>query len=220
MYLALLPTFTTNSINIIAGVNGVEAIQPLIIALSVTLNDLLFLPIWPAWLLNGLGVGNADEGRLLAWAAGEVVKRHLMSLYFMIPLVGACAGFLWHNWWVLERYKLSVGTLRGLSQATLSVTLQGWHFLRSQSKVTSPRLCCCSSPRRSSTSSSPARSCSVWSSARDTGCLSELTFYTADTELRCIYKPAPTVARDIRNAPTIQDQSLSRGARVLWPDED
>lgn len=100
VYLALLPTFTTNSINIIAGVNGVEAIQPLIIALSVTLNDLLFLPIWPASLLTFLRVGNVEEGRLLDWAAGEVVKRHLMSLYFMIPLIGVCSGFLWHNWYV------------------------------------------------------------------------------------------------------------------------
>jgi len=95
----MLPTFTTNSINIIAGINGVECVQPLIIALSVTLNDLFFLPIWPKWLLLALGgVGNPDEGRLLAWAVGDTVKRHLMSVYFMAPLAGVCLGFLWHNW--------------------------------------------------------------------------------------------------------------------------
>ena len=75
-----------------------EVTQALIIAMSVALNDLFFLPIWPSWLLSALGVGNPTEGRLLAWAAGEVVKRHLMSLYFMIPLIGVCAGFLIHNW--------------------------------------------------------------------------------------------------------------------------
>lgn len=97
----LLPTFTTNSINILAGVNGVEVTQALIIALSVGLNDLLFLPIWPRWLLMALGeIGNPHEGRILEWAAGEVVKRHLLSLYFMAPLAGVCAGFLWHNWCV------------------------------------------------------------------------------------------------------------------------
>lgn len=100
IYLLLLPTFTTNSFNILAGINGVEAIQALVIALSVALNDLLFLPIWPRSLLITLGIGNPHEGRILQWAAGEVVKRHLMSLFFMAPLVGVCSGFLWHNWYV------------------------------------------------------------------------------------------------------------------------
>ncbi|RSH79991.1 tunicamycin resistance protein [Apiotrichum porosum] len=104
VYLALLPTFTTNSINILAGVNGVETIQALIIALSVAFNDLLFLPIWPDWLLEALHIGNAEEGRILSWAAGEVVKRHLMSLYFMLPLIGVCAGFLTHNWYPAKAF--------------------------------------------------------------------------------------------------------------------
>nr|ODN87642.1 UDP-N-acetylglucosamine-dolichyl-phosphate N-acetylglucosaminephosphotransferase [Cryptococcus depauperatus CBS 7841] len=100
LYLVLLPTFTTNSINILAGINGVEVTQALIIGLSVIFNDLLFLPIWPVKLLRWLGVGDAESGRVLEWAMGEVVDRHLMSLYFMLPLVGVCAGFLWHNWYV------------------------------------------------------------------------------------------------------------------------
>nr|XP_031863509.1 uncharacterized protein CI109_000759 [Kwoniella shandongensis]KAA5530581.1 hypothetical protein CI109_000759 [Kwoniella shandongensis] len=99
IYLVLLPTFTTNSINILAGINGVEVTQALIIALSVALNDLLYLPIWPEGFLRFVNVGNPKEGRILEWAAGEVVDRHLMSLYFMAPLVGVCAGFLWHNWY-------------------------------------------------------------------------------------------------------------------------
>lgn len=94
----MLPTFTTNSTNILAGINGVETVQALVIAASVLLNDLLFLPIWPRSLLVWLGFGNPHEGRILEWAAGEVVKRHLMSIYLMGPLVGICAGFLWHNW--------------------------------------------------------------------------------------------------------------------------
>lgn len=79
--------------------NGVECIQALIIAASVLLNDLLFLPLWPRWLLVALGgVGDPDAGKFLAFAGGEMVQRHLMSAYFMGPLVGVCAGFLWHNW--------------------------------------------------------------------------------------------------------------------------
>ncbi|WVQ80861.1 hypothetical protein IAT38_002968 [Cryptococcus sp. DSM 104549] len=104
IYLILLPTFTTNSINILAGINGVEVTQAFLIALSVLLNDLIFLPIWPAGLLAWLGVGNQEEGRLLEWAAGEVVDRHLMSAYFMAPLAGVCAGFLWHNWYPAKAF--------------------------------------------------------------------------------------------------------------------
>jgi UDP-N-acetylglucosamine--dolichyl-phosphate N-acetylglucosaminephosphotransferase len=94
----MLPTFTTNSINILAGINGVEVIQAFIIAISVCINDLLYLPVWPEAFLVYWGIGSPEEGRLLDWAAGEVVQRHLMSFYFMAPLVGVCAGFLWHNW--------------------------------------------------------------------------------------------------------------------------
>lgn len=97
----MLPTFTTNSINILAGINGVEAIQAFVIALSVLFNDLLFLPVWPEAFLVYWGIERPEEGKLLDWAAGEVVQRHLMSFYFMAPLVGVCAGFLWHNWFVL-----------------------------------------------------------------------------------------------------------------------
>lgn len=100
IYLILLPTFTTNSINILAGINGVEVTQALLIALSVLLNDFLFLPIWPESFLRLLGANQPENGRLLEWAMGEVVDRHLMSLYFMAPLIGVCAGFLWHNWYV------------------------------------------------------------------------------------------------------------------------
>lgn len=98
VYLLMLPTFTTNAINILAGINGVETMQAMLIAMSVALNDLLFLPIWSPRFLGLIGVGIPEEGRLLDWAAGEVVKRHLMSLYFMLPLIGVCAGFLYHNW--------------------------------------------------------------------------------------------------------------------------
>ncbi|EIW67939.1 hypothetical protein TREMEDRAFT_32854 [Tremella mesenterica DSM 1558] len=104
IYLLLLPTFTTNSINIVAGINGVEVTQALIISLSVLLNDLLFIPIWPERFLAVVGGGNPSEGRLLGWAAGEVVQRHLMSAYFMAPMVGVCAGFLWHNWYPAKAF--------------------------------------------------------------------------------------------------------------------
>jgi UDP-N-acetylglucosamine--dolichyl-phosphate N-acetylglucosaminephosphotransferase len=104
--MSLLSTFTTNSINILAGINGSEVGQTLIIALSVILNDLLYLP-WPVDFripLHLLGnQAEVDVGGV--WSAGmahgsrELVGRHLVSLYFMLPLVGVCIGFMYHNWY-------------------------------------------------------------------------------------------------------------------------
>ena len=44
--MSLLSTFSTNSINILAGLNALEVSQTLIIAISVCINDALYLP-WP-----------------------------------------------------------------------------------------------------------------------------------------------------------------------------
>ncbi|KAI9443455.1 UDP-N-acetylglucosamine-dolichyl [Lactarius indigo] len=106
LYMALLSTFSTNSINILAGINGSEASQAVVIAISVALNDLLYLP-WPADFrvpLHLLG-SRAEVEVGGVWSAGmaygstELVERHLFSLYFMLPLVGVCLGFLYHNWY-------------------------------------------------------------------------------------------------------------------------
>lgn len=96
-YMALLSTFATNSINILAGVNGLEVGQALVIALSVMVNDLLYIPVWPRvavgdWVL-------LEGGAILRRGSQELVQRHLLSLYFMGPLIGVCAGFIFHNWY-------------------------------------------------------------------------------------------------------------------------
>ncbi|KAI0916780.1 hypothetical protein AcW1_007859 [Taiwanofungus camphoratus] len=108
LYMSLLSTFCTNSINILAGINGSEVSQALIIALSVILNDLLYLP-WPTGFrillpLHILGrPAEVEVGGI--WSAGMaygsrvLVERHLFSLYFMLPLVGVCVGFMYHNWY-------------------------------------------------------------------------------------------------------------------------
>lgn len=76
VYLACLCIFTTNSINILAGVNGVEGSQSLVIALSLVLNDLFQLYLNPA-----------------------KKEAHLNSLYFLIPFIGVTLGYLRHNWY-------------------------------------------------------------------------------------------------------------------------
>ena len=105
LYMSLLSTFSTNSINILAGINGSEVSQAVIIALSVVLNDLLYLP-WPTGFRVPLYLlGSRAEVEVGGvWSAGmaygstELVERHLFSLYFMLPLLGVCLGFLYHNW--------------------------------------------------------------------------------------------------------------------------
>ncbi|KAF9481207.1 N-acetylglucosaminephosphotransferase [Pholiota conissans] len=106
VYMSLLSTFSTNSINILAGINGSEVSQALIIALSVILNDLLYLP-WPIGFRIPLHLlGNKTELEFggvwnagMAYGSRELVERHLFSLYFMLPLVAVCVGFMYHNWY-------------------------------------------------------------------------------------------------------------------------
>lgn len=108
MYMSMLSTFTTNSINILAGINGSEVSQALIIALSVIANDLIYLP-WPIDFRIPLYLlGNQSEVEVGGvWSAGmaygskQLVERHLFSLCFMLPLVAVCVGFMYHNWFVL-----------------------------------------------------------------------------------------------------------------------
>ncbi|KAG8857331.1 tunicamycin resistance protein [Tulasnella sp. 330] len=99
VYMAMVSTFCTNSINILAGVNGLEATQALIIAISIALNDALYLP-WPLSLTLGekTHVGGVYAAGM-AYGSRELMERHLLSLYFMLPLIGVCAGFLFHNWY-------------------------------------------------------------------------------------------------------------------------
>ncbi|KAG8833090.1 tunicamycin resistance protein [Serendipita sp. 399] len=89
-YMALLSTFTTNSINILAGINGVEVAQTIVISFSVILNDLLFLP-WPFTLR----LGHFETSGFLGAALAQ--ERHLFSLYFMMPLLAVSLGFAYHN---------------------------------------------------------------------------------------------------------------------------
>ena len=107
LYTALLSTFATDSINILAGINGAEVSQALIVAISVVLNDCLYLP-WttsfrfklPLYLFGSKA--EIDFGGV--WSAGmahgskELVDRHLLSMYFMLPLIGVCSAFIYHNW--------------------------------------------------------------------------------------------------------------------------
>jgi len=75
-YMAFLSIFCTNTINILAGINGIEVGQSIVIALCIVANDVLYImkPGHPA------------------------TDAHLFSLYFLLPFIGVSLGLLYHNW--------------------------------------------------------------------------------------------------------------------------
>ncbi len=83
LYMSMLSVFCTNSINILAGINGVEVGQALVIALSLSINDLLYLDL--------------RAGEMGSHSSIELVQRHLFSLYLLIPFIGTCLGLLYWN---------------------------------------------------------------------------------------------------------------------------
>uniref|UniRef100_V5EWZ1 UDP-N-acetylglucosamine--dolichyl-phosphate N-acetylglucosaminephosphotransferase n=2 Tax=Kalmanozyma brasiliensis (strain GHG001) TaxID=1365824 RepID=V5EWZ1_KALBG len=83
LYMSLLSTFCTNSINILAGINGVEVGQALVISISLCINDLLYL--------------DSRAGMAGSRSSKELLRRHLLSLYLLLPLTGVCMALLSWN---------------------------------------------------------------------------------------------------------------------------
>lgn len=192
----MLSTFATNSINILAGINGSEVSQALIIALSVIVNDLIYLP-WPFNFRVPLHLlGSQDIGGV--WSAGmahgsqELVERHLFSLYFMLPLVAVCAGFMYHNWrvrsfhiYARHSYTYCVGTPPVHSLVIHCAMFREWLLRLWASRLTSQKPYFCSLCRRYSTSSSHVPSYLVLSQILDTECQGVAfphTFFRAHSE--------------------------------------
>ncbi|XP_037861026.1 UDP-N-acetylglucosamine--dolichyl-phosphate N-acetylglucosaminephosphotransferase isoform X3 [Chlorocebus sabaeus] len=74
VYMGLLAVFCTNAINILAGINGLEAGQSLVISASIIVFNLVELE-------------------------GDCRDDHVFSLYFMIPFFFTTLGLLYHNWY-------------------------------------------------------------------------------------------------------------------------
>ncbi|XP_067009960.2 UDP-N-acetylglucosamine--dolichyl-phosphate N-acetylglucosaminephosphotransferase [Anabrus simplex] len=74
VYMGMLAVFCTNAINILAGVNGLEAGQSVIIAISISLFNLFEL-------------------------TGDAWKAHKFSLYFMLPYIATTMALLKYNWY-------------------------------------------------------------------------------------------------------------------------
>lgn len=74
VYMGMLAVFCTNAINILAGVNGLEVGQSVIIAASIIVFNIIEL-------------------------CGDLWKAHLFSLYFMLPYIATSIALLQHNWY-------------------------------------------------------------------------------------------------------------------------
>ncbi|KAL4797047.1 glycosyl transferase family 4-domain-containing protein [Aspergillus venezuelensis] len=78
VYMAAVAIFCPNSINMLAGINGVEVAQSLVIAVLLMINDALYL-VTPF--------------------RHPATDSHLFSLYFLLPFVGVSLALLCHNWY-------------------------------------------------------------------------------------------------------------------------
>jgi UDP-N-acetylglucosamine--dolichyl-phosphate N-acetylglucosaminephosphotransferase len=80
LYMALFTIFCPNSINILAGVNGIEVGQSLVIAALIMINDSLYLlPSTPY--------------------PHPATDSHLFSIYLLLPFVAVSLALLCHNWY-------------------------------------------------------------------------------------------------------------------------
>ncbi|XP_031848180.1 alg7 dolichyl-phosphate N-acetylglucosaminephosphotransferase [Nomia melanderi] len=73
LYMGMLAVFCTNAINILAGINGLEVGQSLVISTSILIFNIIEL-------------------------SGDLWKTHLFSLYFMVPYTATSLGLLKFNW--------------------------------------------------------------------------------------------------------------------------
>jgi len=74
VYMGMLAVFCTNAINILAGVNGLEAGQSVVIGLSILIFNLI-------------------ELNFGFW------KSHMFSIYFILPYIAVSSALLYHNWY-------------------------------------------------------------------------------------------------------------------------
>ncbi|KAL1969934.1 hypothetical protein VTN77DRAFT_7444 [Rasamsonia byssochlamydoides] len=80
VYMAAVAIFCPNSINMLAGINGVEVSQSLVIACLLLVNDALYLSPFTPY-------------------PHPAMDSHLFSMYFLLPFIGVSLALLCHNWY-------------------------------------------------------------------------------------------------------------------------
>lgn len=78
VYMACVAMFCPQSINMLAGINGIEVGQCVVISLVIGFNDILYL---------------------LTPYPHPATDSHLFSLYLLLPWIGVSLALLYHNWY-------------------------------------------------------------------------------------------------------------------------
>lgn len=80
VYMAAIAIFCPNSINMLAGINGIEVSQSIVIACLLMMNDILYLgPMTPY--------------------PNPAMDSHLFSIYLLLPFTAVSLALWWHNWY-------------------------------------------------------------------------------------------------------------------------
>ena len=79
-YMAAIAIFCPNSINILAGINGIEVSQSLVIAALLLVNDALYLTPFSR-------------------NPHPATDSHLFSIFLLLPFIGVSLALWWHNWY-------------------------------------------------------------------------------------------------------------------------
>lgn len=88
LFMAAVSIFAPNSINILAGINGLEVGQSLVIAGLLILNSSLYLVPFP---------GNPVLNNGYSLHPHPATESHLMTLYLLLPFVGVSVALYMHN---------------------------------------------------------------------------------------------------------------------------
>jgi UDP-N-acetylmuramyl pentapeptide phosphotransferase/UDP-N-acetylglucosamine-1-phosphate transferase len=81
-YMAAIAIFCPNSINILAGINGIEVSQSIVIGFLLLFNDVLSLYVAPT-----------------SPNPHPASDPHLFSIYLLLPFIGVSMALWWHNWY-------------------------------------------------------------------------------------------------------------------------
>lgn len=92
--MAAIAIFAPNSINILAGVNGIEVGQSVVIALLILFNDLLYLS--PGSFSISRSTTSAPP---LSTPIHPALDSHLFSIYLLLPFLAVSLALLKHNWY-------------------------------------------------------------------------------------------------------------------------
>ncbi|RNF08629.1 putative UDP-N-acetylglucosamine-dolichyl-phosphate N-acetylglucosaminephosphotransferase [Trypanosoma rangeli] len=123
LYLSLLCIFCTNSINILAGVNGVEVAQAIVIAVTCIVYNIFRMRLERESLNTSAGHSDSHLNPHLSVAEGGGSLHELMAISLLAPFVGVSAALWRYNQYparifVGDSYTYFAGTVLSVSGVT------------------------------------------------------------------------------------------------------